>query len=197
MKKLLVLGFTVFTVCALSTVQGQGNSQKTKDEKISKTIEPTDDKVNKKIDVNEEKGKVEMPQDKNKKNREEKEHSKTSESKGKGKGKGNAYGKNKGDLSGREFGQQRASEARTAGQSRREEAEKKIIVQEKQIKENEEKIIVAKEKLQKLEVNKQITPVELKNKRDAIAEAETKVKQVKLIVENEKKELEKLIISLQ
>ena len=58
---------------------------------------------------------------------------------------GNAYGKNKGDMSGKEFGQNRAAEAKSK-EKVKDEAEENLSEAEEKVKEGKEKVKVAKEK---------------------------------------------------
>lgn len=110
---------------------------------------------------------------------------------------GNAYGKNKGELSGREFGQQRAADAKAAAQSRKENAGQTIKLHEVQIQTNESKISDAREKVKLQKQKGEISAKEEQLKLQKITLAETKVKEMKVIVDTQKKELEKVNAALE
>ena len=71
-------------------------------------------------------------------------------------GQGNAYGRNKGDLTGREFGRQRSEEAKKKGEEIQNDDEAQEIIEEVQeenitiINEVESKLEVAREKLEEM-----------------------------------------------
>lgn len=87
--------------------------------------------------------------------------------KGAEKGQGHAYGKNKGDLEGKAFGQARADSARA----------KHPGISEKQgrVKEAREKLALAKQKVEKARKNKTLTPDKLKASEEKIKSAEDKL----------------------
>lgn len=139
---IILLGFVL--LFSLSAIAQGASQQKGKPEKAKE--QPT--KGNDKIKVENEN----KPEPK-----EEKENN----------GKGNAYGKNKGDLSGREFGQQRAGEARSKSEK----------VENAQLRNNEtkESLNSAKEKLET--ANKTL---EEKLKRKEISKEEYDLKKQKI-----------------
>ena len=63
------------------------------------------------------------------------------------KAQGNAYGKNKGGLSGKEFGQARAAEARAKNKDKKQTAQISITKGEDTVKKASDKIAAAKDKL--------------------------------------------------
>ncbi len=108
------------------------------------------------------------------------------------KSKGNAFGKNKGNLSGKEFGQQRAEETKIAAQEKKAYAEQKISEQEERIQANEEKIEMAKEKVKKERVDGEISAEEEAIKYEKIEQAEEKVKKMKDAIAKGIKDIEAL-----
>jgi colicin import membrane protein len=91
-------------------------------------------------------------------------------------GKGNAYGQNKGDQSGREFGQNRAAEARLTGEQRRAELATTVDEGDIKIKEAKEKIAKAKNELETNRKSRKISDAELAERRRAIERAEVAVR---------------------
>lgn len=95
---------------------------------------------------------------------------------------GNAYGKNKGDLSGREFGQQRAAEARAKHQAQRpttnEEAAKRIettvLRNDVLLNETERKIQLAKQRMEELRKAGTLPAQEFEEKVKALEELSKK-----------------------
>lgn len=103
--------------------------------------------------------------------------------------KGNAYGKNKGDLKGKEFGQDRAANAKIQAKKDKEVVENNIETLVKEIQ-NEEKNLT-EVKAQKDPANNQNNQVD-----EAIKASENKIKEMteKLKEQNNKlKELDKII----
>jgi colicin import membrane protein len=88
---------------------------------------------------------------------------------------GNAYGKNKGDLSGREFGQQRAAQARLTSEQRRERLENSVEEGDKKVKDARTKIAKAREALEKDRSDKKLTDVQYAEKKARIERAERAV----------------------
>jgi colicin import membrane protein len=91
-------------------------------------------------------------------------------------GKGNAYGQNKGELSGREFGQNRAAEARLTGEQRRAELATTVDEGDIKIKEAKDKIAKAKNELETKRKARKISDAELAERRSAIERAEVAVR---------------------
>ena len=71
------------------------------------------------------------------------------EEKAAGQGRGNAYGRNKGGLEGRDFGQARAEEARMKNQEKKSELDKRVEDGEQKTVQARERIRVAREDLEK------------------------------------------------
>ncbi len=108
---------------------------------------------------------------------EEKEMKKTGEAAEKeaGKGKGNAYGRNKGGLEGRDFGQARAEEARMKNQEKKSELDKKVEDGEQKSAQARERIRVAREKLEKQKASGKVKDDEYQQKKGKIDAAEKAV----------------------
>lgn len=112
-------------------------------------------------------------------------------------GQGNAYGKNKGDLSGKEFGQNRAEDAKNKDEA--------VTITQNNINQvattntdTKEKIKQAREKLEKKFKNKELTKAEYEKKKKAIDDLEievntleTKSKEVKENLDKEKEVITK------
>lgn len=107
----------------------------------------------------------------------EKEAEKTREAEEKeaGKGKGNAYGRNKGGLEGRDFGQARAEEARMKNQEKKSELDKKVEDGEQKSAQARERIRVAREKLEKQKASGKVKDDEYQQKKGKIDAAEKAV----------------------
>src|SRR4030042_4957620 len=90
-------------------------------------------------------------------------------------GRGHAYGRNKGDLSGREFGQQRAEDAKLNKEQKEKELDSSITEGEQKVKEAKEKIEKSKQQLEKDKSEKKITDTEYKEKKEKIEKAEKAV----------------------
>ncbi|GAA4300395.1 hypothetical protein [Nibribacter koreensis] len=88
---------------------------------------------------------------------------------------GNAYGKNKGDLSGREFGQQRAAQARLTGEQRRERLDNSVEQGDKKVREARTKIAQAREALERDRSGKKLTDAQYNEKKARIERAERAV----------------------
>jgi colicin import membrane protein len=88
---------------------------------------------------------------------------------------GNAYGKNKNDLEGKEFGQSRADQARLNKQQKKQELDSSLVKGNEKVIEAREKIKVAKEKLEKDKKAKKISEAEYKEKKEKIDKAEKAV----------------------
>jgi len=89
-------------------------------------------------------------------------------------GKGNAYGKNKGDLQGKDFGQNRAAQAKTKKEALT-AIETNITLTSQNNASTLDKLKLAKEKLAAKKKSGQITEVEYKSKTKAIADLEAEV----------------------
>lgn len=91
--------------------------------------------------------------------------------------KGNAYGKNKGELEGKDFGQDRAEQARLEHKEKLEKLDKTIYEEEEKVKEAKEKIKKSKDKLEKdknkiFEKEYKEREVKIKNAEDAVKDLE-------------------------
>ena len=91
------------------------------------------------------------------------------------KGKGHAYGKNKGDLEGKEFGQQRAEQARNKIES----SEQKIKYTEENIQEAEGKIKMARERLEEQYRNNEIGENEYLKRKANLERYEEQLNEIK------------------
>ncbi len=91
------------------------------------------------------------------------------------KNKGNAYGKNKGELSGREFGMQRSKEARERFVQRYTESNRKNANVAQVLSDLETKLQTAKANLEKRKKTGTLSGDALKEKEDRIQKAEKKI----------------------
>lgn len=92
-----------------------------------------------------------------------------------GKGKGNAYGRNKGGLEGRDFGQARAEEARMKNQEKKSELDRRVEDGEQRSVQARERIRVAREDLEKEKNSKRIPDDVYQQKKEKIDNAEKAV----------------------
>ncbi len=92
-----------------------------------------------------------------------------------GKGRGNAYGRNKGGIEGRDFGQARAEEARMKHQEKKSELDRKVEDGELRTVEARERIRVAREELEKEKASKKISDEAYQQKKEKIDKAEKAV----------------------
>lgn len=92
-----------------------------------------------------------------------------------GKGRGNAYGRNKGGLEGRDFGQARAEEARMKNQEKKTELDRKVEDGEQRTVQARERIRVAREELEKEKSTKRIADDVYQQKKEKIDNAEKAV----------------------
>jgi len=91
------------------------------------------------------------------------------------KGKGNAYGKNKGGLEGRDFGQARAEAARMQQQEKKAELDRTVTDNEGKITQAKEKIKVAREDLEKQKASGKVKEKEYQERKGKIDNAERAV----------------------
>lgn len=96
------------------------------------------------------------------------------------KGKGNAYGKDKGDLSGREFGQQRAAEARQNREIKQNELQNTIRDSKGRVAEAKERVKLAREKLEKDKKARKINDKEYKERIERIEKAEAQIQELEM-----------------
>ena len=106
------------------------------------------------------------------------------------KGKSHAYGKNKGELKGKEFGQTRASEARQKHKVKKAKTKEKIVEGEKRAKDSGSRIQHAKVKLDADKKAGKVTAQEYKNKKQKINKAEQKLKELNESVIKAKKKID-------
>ncbi len=104
-------------------------------------------------------------------------------------GQGNAYGKNKGDLTGREFGQERARQAKLNKETKQEELSKVVDVNSEKTKTAREKVNEKLEELEKMKEKGEVSEKEYGAKVEKIEEVkkqifdlEEKMKKAKQIV---------------
>ncbi|MDO6389680.1 hypothetical protein Q4E40_06050 [Pontibacter sp. BT731] len=91
-------------------------------------------------------------------------------------GKGNAYGQDKGEMSGREFGQNRAAEARMTGEERKARLVTTVDEGDSKVKEARDRIAKAKDELEKNRKSGKMSDAELNERRAAIERAENAVR---------------------
>ncbi|TXE07373.1 hypothetical protein ES711_11440 [Gelidibacter salicanalis] len=167
MKKAFLVGLSLFIFNTYSIAQGQGKGhQKEKFEKVQ----------------NQGKHKGENAKSNAHKNSEQSHNG----------AQGHAYGKNKEGLEGKEFGQQRAYDAKRTAQARKMYADQIIKGHVAKIRDNEERLKVAKERVEKQRKDGQISAKIEKEKMEKIKQAEDKIKKMKDLVEKNKKEVKDL-----
>ena len=107
---------------------------------------------------------------------------------------GNQYGKNKGDLKGKEFGQARAAEAK----SKLQEKEKSLENKEELISQSNKRLAAAKERLEKAKAEGTLTEEQIKEKEAIIDKVEGRTKRLKESLEeaNKKKSLMKCMMTI-
>ena len=114
-----------------------------------------------------------------------------------GKSKGNAYGRNKGDLQGKEFGQARAEQARLQQQEKRAELDTTLVQGENKIMQAREKIRISREDLDKEKAGRRITDKEYQLKQEKLNSAEEAVNQLeKKVIEARRLKEEKGVTDL-
>lgn len=91
-------------------------------------------------------------------------------------GEGNAYGREKGDMSGREFGQNKAAEARLTGEQRKAQLVTAVDEGDSKVKEARDRIAKAKDELEKNRRSGRISDAEVDERRAAIERAENAVR---------------------
>lgn len=106
-------------------------------------------------------------------------------------GKGKAYGKSKGDMTGREFGQLRSEEARAQLMERQKALAEEIKFAEKAIDERERKLQDARMNLDAKKAEGMITEDEVAKKEEIMKLIQARIDTVKAEVARKKKELEK------
>jgi colicin import membrane protein len=99
---------------------------------------------------------------------------------------GHAYGKNKGELEGKEFGQSRAEQAKMQQNIKEQELGTSVAEGEAKVIEAREKINAAKEKLEKDKKAKKISDAEYKEKKEKIDKAEQAVNDLEMDVQKGK-----------
>lgn len=87
-------------------------------------------------------------------------------------GEGNAYGKNKGDQSGREFGQQRAAEARSRNDERKALLEKKVVEAKEKVTESRDRIDSSRVRVEAQKNAGELSEEEAVEKQERIDKAE-------------------------
>lgn len=102
-------------------------------------------------------------------------------------GKGNAYGKNKNGIEGKEFGQERARQAKLNKEEKSKELDNSMSQGESRIKEGKEKIKKSKEKLEKEKKEGAISDKDYKNQKDKINKAEKGIEDLEEKIEKGKK----------
>lgn len=91
---------------------------------------------------------------------------------------GNAYGQDKGELSGKEFGQQRAETAKTNRDVKKRELDESVAKGEQKVAEAKEKIKAAKDKLEKEKKGKKINDAQYAERKAKIDKAEQKANEL-------------------
>jgi colicin import membrane protein len=104
----------------------------------------------------------------------------------KGDAQGYAYGKNKGDLKGKEFGQARAAEARMNKEVKKKELEETVKKGDEKVWEAKEKVRISKEALDKDLADKKITEEEFAKRKEKIEQTELVIEDLERKIEREK-----------
>ncbi|MBV6441417.1 MAG: hypothetical protein DYG98_03130 [Haliscomenobacteraceae bacterium CHB4] len=104
--------------------------------------------------------------------------------------KGHAYGKDKGDLSGREFGQQRAAEARSKHQAKKAEAMTSVEKGDATVISARDRIRNAREKLEKDKKAKRINEKQYVERKKKIDDAEQQTNELESKVKKAKTKME-------
>jgi colicin import membrane protein len=117
---------------------------------------------------------------------------KQKESESGGGGNGNAYGKNKGNLSGRDFGKVRSTEAKNKLKAKLDEMDTEIATSERTAEENRKKVADAEAKVEKDKTEKKITEKVYKEKVTILEEAKKKVVKLDSITNAKRDEWRKL-----
>ena len=99
---------------------------------------------------------------------------------------GHAYGKNKGDLEGKEFGQERARQAQLNRENKSKELNETIIQGEEKVKEARERIRVAKEKLEQDKKEGRISDQVFQERQERISKAEQALSNLEVSIEKGK-----------
>jgi len=99
-------------------------------------------------------------------------------------GQGNAYGRNKGGLQGRDFGQARAEQARMQQQAREAELDTHLANGEERVARSRERIRVAREELEKEKAGRRISERDYQLKKEKIDNAEKAVDELDQKVRN-------------
>ncbi|MBP6977881.1 MAG: hypothetical protein PHD61_03655 [Bacteroidales bacterium] len=100
---------------------------------------------------------------------------------------GNAYGKNKGDLQGKEFGQQRADQAKLNREVKGKELDDKIVQGEAKVKEARDRIERAKEQLERDKKEGKITEQVYQERKEKISKAEQALSDLEFNIDMGKK----------
>ncbi|MCA1757929.1 MAG: hypothetical protein LC649_10780 [Bacteroidales bacterium] len=104
---------------------------------------------------------------------------------------GNAYGKNKGDLQGREFGQERARQARMNRENSEKELDELVAGSEQKAVEARERIRVKREEIERARRENRISEEEFEENSEKLKEAERVLNELEKKVEKGKKLKEK------
>jgi len=99
---------------------------------------------------------------------------------------GHAYGRNKGDLEGKEFGQARAEQAKMEQHKKEFELGNSVMEGEAKVKESREKINAAREKLEADRKAKKISESQYKEKKEKIDKAEKAVNDLEMEIQRGK-----------
>lgn len=141
------------------------------EEKAVEAVQKEEEKAAEAVNKEEEKAREAMKQEKEK----ARDAADAKEGKEAGKGQGNAYGRNKGGLEGRDFGQARAEEARMKNQEKKSELDRRVEDGEQKTIQARERIRVAREDLEKEKTSKKITDEAYQQKKEKIDNAEKAV----------------------
>lgn len=106
-------------------------------------------------------------------------------------GKAHAYGRHKGDMSGKEFGQMRSDEAKSRMREKITAAEAELNEEEKRVNENRKKVEEARERNENARKEKRIDEKQYEERKARIEEADKKVKAAEDKVKTEKARLKK------
>jgi colicin import membrane protein len=122
----------------------------------------------------------------------EDDSSDTSKIKKEFKGQGHAYGRNKGDLKGRDFGKLRSTEARAKIKADIETKEKEVHEKDSIVSENNRKVNEAEARNEKAKADKKVSEKVYQEKKLRIEEARRKVKGLEEDVAARKEKLKRM-----
>ncbi len=200
MKKLiLIVTLGIFTFSQVATAQNKGKGNRPQKQQPKEKVKEGASEVTDSLDKKKPKGPKEkkhhkgphgkkdsMKQHKHPKDslheHKEKEHDMEEH----GEKKGHAYGKNKESMSGREFGKERAEQAKAKKEEKKKELDKTIKTNEDKVSDAKDRINKAREKAEKQKADGEITEEQYLEKMEKIKKAEAKMLELEQKVKKNK-----------